>query len=192
MDIGMLQWMVEHRSAWLTVVFLVVTTAGNTVWMFVWASAGCAALLTSGRRADAVLVAGSMLTGWGVMNAVKLIVGRERPPEPERLVDVASHAFPSGHAMVSALLATLAIAVMLRSRTLWLHNFTLLAVPIAATLVIGMSRIYLGAHWTTDVLAGWILGALWGLLWISVFSRISVRNRFAGLSRATRRASTGC
>ncbi|MDZ7928758.1 MAG: phosphatase PAP2 family protein [Rhodococcus sp. (in: high G+C Gram-positive bacteria)] len=48
--------------------------------------------------------------------------------------------------------------------------------PVVASLLIGFSRIYLGAHWTTDVLAGWVFGALWGLGWIYAVRLISARN----------------
>lgn len=171
MDVEVLQWMVEHRAAWATTVFWVITTLGNTAWMFAWATAGCVALLTSGRRSDAAMVAGAMLTGWGVMALTKLLIERTRPDVPDRLVVIESYSFPSGHAMMSALAATLAIAVMLRSHTRWLHRPALLSVPVFLSLLIGFSRIYLGAHWVTDVLAGWALGAVWGLLWVAMFAR---------------------
>lgn len=168
-----------HRVEWVTALMTVITTLGNTVWMFVWSAAGCAALTTSRRRADAVMVAGSMLTGWAVMGLAKVLFGRVRPPIPDRLVVIESHSFPSGHAMMSAILATVAIAVMLRSRTPWLHRPLLLAVPVLLSALIGFSRIYLGAHWVTDVLAGWVFGVAWGLLWVYLFGRVSVRSRFA-------------
>lgn len=171
MDGDVLQWIVEHRLAWLTSLFWFVTSAGNTVWMFVWSIAGCVGLIRVGRRAEAVMVAGAMLTGWGAMSLSKLIFGRDRPPVPERLVEISSHSFPSGHAMMSALLATLAIAVMLRSKTVWLHSPLAVALPVVASFAVGVSRIYLGAHWVTDVLAGWVFGVLWGLLWVYGFAR---------------------
>ncbi|MET0195727.1 phosphatase PAP2 family protein [Rhodococcus sp. RS1C4] len=173
MDADVLLWMVEHRVAWVTSLFWVITTLGNTVWMFVWSIAGCSALLMSGRRPDAIMVGGAMLTGWGAMSLAKLLWGRARPPVPERLVEISSYSFPSGHAMMSAILATVTIAVLVTSRTPWLHRRSLLALPVVGTLAIGFSRIYLGAHWTTDVLAGWVFGALWGLLWIVVVRAIS-------------------
>ncbi|MDJ0393805.1 phosphatase PAP2 family protein [Rhodococcus sp. G-MC3] len=170
MDGNVLQWMVEHRIVWVTSLFWIITTAGSTAAMFAWSIAGCVALLRTARRADAVMVAGGMLTGWGAMSLSKLIFGRDRPPVPERLVEISTHSFPSGHAMMSALLATLAIGVMLRSTTEWLHRPLVLAVPVVASFAIGVSRIYLGAHWVTDVLAGWVFGAAWGLLWIYAFA----------------------
>ena len=179
MDSDVLNWVVEHRVSWVTSMFWVITTLGNTVSMFVWSIAGCAALLRSGRRADAVMVAGAMLTGWGAMSLAKLLWGRDRPPVPERLVEISTYSFPSGHAMMSALLATVAIAVMLRSTTSWLRQPAVLAVPVGLSLVIGLSRIYLGAHWVTDVLAGWVFGALWGALWIYGSRWVSARNRNA-------------
>lgn len=179
MDHDVMQWMVAHRVQWVTSMFWVITTLGNTVSMFIWSIAGCVALVRSGRRADAIMVGGAMLTGWGAMSLAKLVFGRDRPPLPDRLVEISSHSFPSGHAMMSALLATVAIAVMLRSTTPWLHRPAVLAVPGVLSLAIGFSRIYLGAHWVTDVLAGWAFGALWGLLWIYASRKISARSRSA-------------
>lgn len=174
-DNDVLVWMVEHRVAWVTTLFWVITTLGNTVSMFLWSIVCCVLLLRSGRRSEAVMVAGAMLTGWGAMNLSKLIFARGRPPIPERLVEISSYSFPSGHATMSALLATVAIAVMLRSTTPWLRRPAVLAVPVVLSLAIGFSRIYLGAHWATDVVAGWVFGALWGLLWIYGLRLISSR-----------------
>lgn len=174
-----MEWMVAHRVPWVTSMFWVITTLGNTVSMFVWSIAGCAALVRSGRRTDALMVAGAMLTGWGAMSLAKQIFGRDRPPLPDRLVEISSHSFPSGHAMMSALLATMAITVMLRSTTRWLHRPAVLAAPVVLSLAIGFSRIYLGAHWATDVAAGWVFGVLWGLLCIYAVRVISARSRSA-------------
>ena len=175
-DVTVLDWMVDHRVDWLTTVFWIITTIGNTVSMFLLSAVLVVAVLRVGRRSDAVVVAGSMLIGWGLMNALKFAFARERPPLPERLVDIASHSFPSGHAMMSMLLATVATALMLRSPHPWLHRPVLLVLPVVAALLIGFSRIYLGAHWTTDVLAGWVFGALWGLGWNYAVRQISARN----------------
>lgn len=179
-DAAVLDWMVEHRVGWVTTMFWIITTVGNTVSMFLLSTAVVVSVLRVGRRSDAVVVAGSMLTGWGLMNALKFAFARERPPMPERLVDIASHSFPSGHAMMSMILATVAIAVMMRSPDPWPYRPVLRALPVVAALLIGFSRIYLGAHWTTDVVAGWMFGALWGLGWIYVVGLISARNPSAG------------
>lgn len=175
-DVAVLGWMVEHRVEWLTTMFWIVTTVGNTFMMFVLSTAAWGALLTSRRNLDAWVVAGAMLTGWGLMNALKYAFARERPPIPERLVEISTHSFPSGHAMMSMLLATVTIAMMLRSPHPWLHRPVLVTLPVIAALMIGFSRIYLGAHWTTDVLAGWVFGALWGLGWIYAEKAISARS----------------
>lgn len=172
-DDAVLQTMVANRTPWLTTLFWNITTAGNTLAMFCLASGAWGALLTGKRKVDAWMVAGAMLTGWGAMNAMKFAFTRERPPLPERLVDISTYSFPSGHAMMSMLLATVAIAVMMRSSTPWLHRPVLLVLPVVAAVVIGFSRIYLGAHWTSDVLAGWVFGALWGLGWIHAAKRIA-------------------
>jgi membrane-associated phospholipid phosphatase len=170
-DDDVLQWMVAHRTPWLTDAFWGITTVGNTVSMFVLSIAVCAALLASKRVAEAIMVGGAMLTGWGAMSLAKLLWGRDRPPIPERLVEISTYSFPSGHAMMSAILATTVTALMLRSTVSWLRNPVVLALPAVASLLIGFSRIYLGAHWTTDVLAGWVFGAAWGLAAVAITAR---------------------
>lgn len=179
LDSAVLEWMVAHRTGWLTTVFWIITYVGNTASVFVLSVAAVAALVKGGRRSDAVLIAATMLSGWVSMDLLKLVFARARPPFPERLVVITSYSFPSGHAMMSMMLATVSIAVMLRSTTKWLHRPAVLALPVVAALSIGFSRIYLGAHWTTDVVAGWVIGALWALAWVRATQALSGRNRSA-------------
>src|SRR5690606_40735909 len=94
---------------------------------------------------------------------------RPRPDLLPQLDLVHTASFPSGHAMMSTLvyLTLAAIAARLTASTrLRLYVF---AVAIAIALAVGLSRIFLGVHWTSDVLAGWALGAAWAALsWLAV------------------------
>jgi undecaprenyl-diphosphatase len=80
-------------------------------------------------------------------------------------MDVYTASFPSGHSMMAAVtyltLATL-VARVLPTRALKIYVLTL---AILVTLAVGISRVYLGVHWPTDVLAGWTAGAAWALAW---------------------------
>lgn len=165
-DRNVLDWMLEVRTPWLTDVVTVITNLGGTAASWAIAAGISIALVVRRHRVEAVMVAGAMLTGLFVMSGLKLVFGRARPPFPERLVDEATHSFPSGHAMMSAILVCVVAAVIVRLaaprwRAPWV--FALLA---CWTLLIGLSRVYLGAHWLTDVLAGWLFGAAWAALWI--------------------------
>jgi undecaprenyl-diphosphatase len=83
-------------------------------------------------------------------------------------VDVTSMSFPSGHAMLSAVTYLTLGALLARSQERKSLRVYVLSVAIVLTLIIGMSRVYLGVHWPTDVLAGWCLGAAWALLcWLA-------------------------
>lgn len=94
-----------------------------------------------------------------VSASAKRLVDRARPPAADALEHPLDPSFPSGHATASAALATglavLAVVVLHRS---WARTAALVAAG-AFALAVGLTRIYLGAHWLTDVLAGWCTGA---------------------------------
>ncbi len=177
LDAAVLTWMVDHRTPWVTDVMTVATTIGNTVGVAVLTVILAAIVWWRGERRAAPVTLVVMLLGWGLMNGIKYAVRRARPPVPERLVDLSTYSFPSGHAMMSAMVAAVAI-VLVRRGLLGRRSIgdgpagdgarrrgrAAAAVVTAASLLIGISRLYLGAHWCTDVLAGWALGALWGTL----------------------------
>ena len=87
-----------------------------------------------------------------------------------RAVETANASFPSGHAMLSTVtyltLGALLAQVMPKKR---LKSFVF-AVAVLLALIVGASRVYLGVHWLTDVLAGWALGAAWAMIcWLAAW-----------------------
>lgn len=118
-------------------------------------------LLINRRHATALLVLASSLGGTLVSTGLKLLFERPRPALVEHLVGVSTPSFPSGHALLSAAIYLTLGALLAREFPQPRLRRYFLAVAVTLTLLIGMSRVYLGVHWPSDVLAGWCIGALW-------------------------------
>jgi membrane protein DedA with SNARE-associated domain/membrane-associated phospholipid phosphatase len=126
---------------------------------FVWPlTAVCAVLLAARRRWTelGVLVAGMALTTIG-FHELKAEVGRPRPEHP--LVGFSGSSFPSGHAANSVLYVWLTVTIVLRLRPGMARAAAVAAAGIVLTILVGLSRVYLGVHYMSDVSAGWALGA---------------------------------
>ena len=138
------QWVldsaVSQRTAWLVDVVDVITDSGGTLASWLIATLLTIVLLVRGLRTEALLIAGSMLTGLLVMSGLKRIFTRTRPPLPERLIEIDSYSFPSGHAMMSAILATSVAAVILRLALPRLAKMAMLASLGLYTIAVGFSR----------------------------------------------------
>lgn len=120
--------------------------------------------------------------GGGVLlsEGLKAVFERDRPPALYRATETLNASFPSGHALLSAVFY-LSLGVML-TRAFPERRFKayVLGVGIVITLLIGVTRIYLGAHWASDVFAGWSVGAAWAMaLWLLAY-QISRRQRRHG------------
>lgn len=162
-------WLVDHRNGVVTAVAKVVTEVGSTVAMGVLAVIAVGWLVVRERRCgDAALVA-VVTAGAGVLVSVsKPIVGRVRPPVEFRLVAEANQSFPSGHALASmAVLGVLAVVFLPPVSSSGARIGARVAVG-GFVLAIGASRLYLGVHWPTDVLGGWLTGAGWLLTCLTV------------------------
>lgn len=122
----------------------------------------CGYLAMAGRGDLSRYAALSVVTGAIVMYALKAVFARQRPDlVPHILTDVSSGSFPSGHAMLSAVVyLTLGgmLAEAAQHRRLQVYAMT---AAILLTLAIGSTRVFLGVHYPTDVLAGWTVGFLW-------------------------------
>jgi membrane-associated phospholipid phosphatase len=113
------------------------------------------ALLRFRREATFAAVA---LGGSGLLNlAAKHVFARERPALWDSIAPEATYSFPSGHAMGSATLAC--VLVLLAWRTRW--RWPVFVVAAVFTLAVGLSRVYLGVHYPSDILAGWAAAAAW-------------------------------
>jgi membrane protein DedA with SNARE-associated domain/membrane-associated phospholipid phosphatase len=160
-DPGMTRFAVAHRTAALTAAMRGVTWLGSNAVLIPLVVAVGAYLLfraRDGRAAVALLLA---LVGAIVLyDTWKAAIGRARPPVAIHLMHVGGASFPSGHATASAAVYAMLAAIVTRRLTrrpataAW-------AVGVAVVLAVGASRVYLGVHWLTDVLAGWSLGAAW-------------------------------
>ncbi|MBN9621556.1 MAG: phosphatase PAP2 family protein [Actinobacteria bacterium] len=151
------------RSAGLTALSHVLSFLGSGYWVTPVTVILCLALFRIGRRLDSVAMALSVIGASALSSADKLLVGRPRPPV-EHLETVTTSSFPSGHSTSAGALYVALLLVFLRGRP---RRPAAVAAGIAATLMmvgVALSRVYLGVHYPSDVIAGLLLGSGWSLL----------------------------
>ncbi len=125
-------------------------------------------LLFSRRFAAALFLAAASIGGATLNTMLKSFFGRTRPEEPLRLIEIDSLSFPSGHAMSSATIyLTIAVLLARMAGKPW-ERIYIFAAALLLSFVIGFSRVYLGVHYPTDVVAGWAAGVAWAqVCWFS-------------------------
>ena len=153
---------------------VLVTTLGSTAAMALLAVAVGAWCWALGRRADAVLVVGAMAGASLVFTVLKNILNRSRPPVDGRLVDVTNESLPSGHATMSFVVTGTIVVLAWAGRSA-LARVALVVAAAAWIGAVGATRVYLGVHWFSDVLAGWAVGAAWLALCVTVWLRWRAR-----------------
>jgi undecaprenyl-diphosphatase len=129
-------------------------------------------LLLTGRRRAAGLTVASISLGAMLNPLLKLVFDRPRPVVVPHLVEATSSSFPSGHSMSSAIVyLTLGalVATQSASRTRGLYA---LGVASLLTALVGASRVVLGVHYPSDVLAGWAAGLIWAIASDAVTRRL--------------------
>lgn len=115
-------------------------------------------LSLGGRHGPAMLLGWASLGAYLLNNVIKFGFGRARPDFIAPTVLVESSSFPSSHAMLSSVVYLLLAAIVARETTDRRLALLLLGSAAAVVVAIGLTRMYLGAHWGSDVLAGWTLG----------------------------------
>ncbi len=149
---GWLEEMMRDFTALGGVGVLVLVTVGACGYLLV---------IGKGRASTAMLVA----VGGGILisTLAKIGVDRVRPDLVPHGSYVHTASFPSGHSMMSAVVYLTLATMLARVEPRWSAKTYILASAILVTLLVGFSRVYLGVHWPTDVLAGWSVGCGWAL-----------------------------
>jgi undecaprenyl-diphosphatase len=122
------------------------------------------------RRYGALWFVVVAIAGGGLLaRLLKEVFGRERP-ELLPCLWVSSPSFPSGHAVLAAVIYLTLGILLARLEPRLLLKVYFLGVMMTLTFLVGLSRVYLGVHYPTDVLAGWVVGLVWGLLcWLAAW-----------------------
>lgn len=162
-------------SAWLTHPMADITALGGytALTLLTLGAALYYALLRN--YVTAIILSLAIGSSGLLTHLLKQGIDRLRPNLVDHLTHTAHSSFPSGHAL-QATVAFLIISALLASGQPARPIRTLIyAGAILLTFLVGISRIYLGVHWPTDVLAGWCLGTAWAALWWLVLRRVSGR-----------------
>ena len=150
--------------AWLHIMFRDITSLGGYAVVTLITLAIIGYLLMDGKRGAAVWVLASVGGGAVLSSLLKLGIDRPRPDLVPPLVEVNTASFPSGHATLAAVTYLTLGALLSRVEARRSAKIYVLTVALVLTFLIGISRIYLGVHWPTDVLAGWCVGSAWAIL----------------------------
>ena len=170
LDLRTLHTVAAHRPAALTSAMRTLTWLGSGVVLYPALVVASLALWRRTRRhQDPAALIAALIGAIVLYSLLKAGIGRARPPAAYAVDTYSGLAFPSGHATQSTafygMLALLtATAWPRRARPIWIG-------AVAVVLVVGASRVYLGAHWLTDVLGGFAVGAAWMCLVAVVWTR---------------------
>lgn len=150
---------------WLQEMGRDITALGGTLVTTLVTLAAAGFLALQGKRRAAVFVTVAIFSGTILGWLLKSGFDRPRPDLVPHGSIVSSSSFPSGHSMTAAIVYLTLAAVLIRVQTRRPLQLYLLSLALLITIAVGVSRVYLGVHWPSDVLAGWTAGAAWAVLW---------------------------
>jgi undecaprenyl-diphosphatase len=176
-------WLAAHRTPAGIRLFAGISLLGN--WQLAVALLALVALLLwKHRRTAAMTLALACAGSEATVFLGKAGFGRPRPPAVLAVVQELDASFPSGHANISVALYALGCYVLFRAARSRKAKRLWLALGCLLPLAIGFSRLYLGAHYLSDVLAGWAVGCWWSLLALGLFGYLRRRRTVSYASRA--------
>src|SRR2546421_10374351 len=156
------------------------TALGGVTVLTLGIAAVAGYLFLSGQRGLMILVIIATVGGLLVTTSLKHWIDRPRPPLMQPGTIVYTTSFPSGHSALSAATYLTLGALLARAMQSRILKFYFLLIALILTFLVGMSRVYLGAHYPTDVLAGWTVGLVWSLLCWIVARELQRRNVVEG------------
>jgi len=156
------QWLV-HGSLDITALGSTVVLTGVTILVIVY-------LCLERWFASALFVAMAIGGGTLISVALKGFFGRPRPAVVPHLAEVSSMSYPSGHSMLSSVVYLTLAVLLARAMKRREIKVYLVSVALFLTFIIGLSRVYLGVHYPTDVMGGWTAGTCWAVFcWLAAY-----------------------
>lgn len=162
---------------WLVSTAADLTALGGTPVLVLMIALVCGYVAVVRRFGLLWLLLVSSVLGTLLNTALKLVIGRQRPDEALHLVEVSNASFPSGHAMLATIVYLTLGAVVASTRPRTRERVYVIGAAVLIAGVVGLTRVYLGVHYPTDVLAGWSVGLSWTVVCLLVAYRISRRER---------------
>ena len=163
-DMTILDWIHAQASPTLDTIFLMFTSIGNVEYILPITIVLLTYLLIKRRRHSALIVFFGVGGAAAANLVLKSLFHRDRPVFWQSLITETGYSFPSGHAMLSAALVLCVLAII------WRTKWRVPAIILGGLVVfmIGLSRLYLGVHYPTDVVAGWSVSAIWVRIVVAV------------------------
>ena len=168
--------------AWLRIAALDISALGSASVLGLVVAAVAGFLLLQGLRRTAGFIVVARVGGWLLNSFLKELFQRPRPGVVPHLSEVLTLSFPSGHAMTSAVVYLTLGALLMRLADRRATKIYCMACAMVIAGLVGATRVYLGVHYPTDVLAGWLVGLSWALMCWLVERAIERRT---GLSRGS-------
>ncbi len=153
-----------YAAPWLTVFMRGASAAGSGVVLWPVGALVAALLVRAGRVRDAALFGVAVIGANLVSESMKLFFRRTRPEPWFGYALPTSYSFPSGHAFVSFCFFLCLAEIVIRDEWPPARKAAIWSAAVACTMTIGLSRVYLGVHYPTDVLAGYVAGIAWTTL----------------------------
>lgn len=181
-DEATLTYINSFSSAFWDTFFVLITQLGGVIGVIA-ITAGMLSLLTYRKKYKSALIIGAAVGGAAILNLVlKYVFERARPDLWEQLVVETSYSFPSGHAMISSALGIAIIIVFWKTR----YRIAASIISISYILLVGFSRLYLGVHYPTDILAGWLVSGAWLVIVMLIVNSKYLRGKWLQLKSGHR------
>jgi membrane-associated phospholipid phosphatase len=178
-------WFGHERQPALTALLRGATNLGSTAGLGLLVGVATAILLLRKERASAIFVVVTAVTGALLNLGLKTIFARARPDLTLAITTSRYYSFPSGHAMGTFITLGALAYIALRQKWPWTIKSAILAAILTLVVLVGLSRVYLGVHWASDIAGGWSAGTVWLTAAVVAFEMLlRLRQRRRG-ARAT-------
>ena len=173
LDAPIVQYQAAHRITWLTSAMKAISTVGSDLYLWIAVLIGGVILARFTRSWRPLMLLALIMVGAVSLNRlIKLAVARTRPPSPFWAIPAHDWSFPSGHATESTAVYRTLARMFASTQTRSGFKIITYASGITVPFLVGVSRVYLGVHWPTDVISGWALGCMWSAIVLASSSTV--------------------